>query len=48
MKRIKFNEETGDVAIQTETGFEILVRLHQNTEYTDYVNFYRINNRVYV
>ena len=38
MKQIKFNEETGSVTIQTETGFEILNRLHQNTEYTDYTN----------
>jgi len=48
MKTIKFNEETGSAVMETETGFEILVRLHQNTEYTDYTSFYRINNRIYV
>jgi len=48
MKSIKFNEETGDVIIQTETGFEVLTRLHQNTEYTDYTKFYTINSKVYV
>ena len=48
MKSIKFNEETSDVIIQTETGFEVLTRLHQNTEYTDYTKFYTINDKVYV
>ena len=48
MKQIKFNEETNSVTIQTETGFEILNRLHQNTEHTDYTTFYRINDRIYV
>ena len=48
MKSIKFNEETGDVIIQTETGFEVLNRLHQNTEYTDYTSFYTIKGKTYV
>ena len=48
MKQIKFNLETGSVTIETETGFEILNRLHQNTEYTDYTKFYRINDKIYV
>ena len=48
MKSIKFNEETGNVLIETDNGYQALTRLHQNTEYTDYTSFYTINGKTYV
>jgi hypothetical protein len=48
MKKIKFNTETGNVLIETDNGYQALTQLHQNTEYTDYTKFYRINDRIYV
>ena len=48
MKSIKFNEETGNVLIETDNGYQALTRLHQNTEYTDYTSFFTINGKVYV
>ena len=48
MKKIKFNLETGNVLIETDKGYQALTRLHQNTEYTDYTSFYRINDKIYV
>ena len=35
MKKIKFNQETGNALIETDNGYKVLTRLHQNTEYTD-------------
>jgi hypothetical protein len=48
MKSIKFNQETGNAVLETDNGYQVLTRLHQNTEYTDYTTFYRINDRIYV
>ena len=48
MKQIKFNQETGNVLLQTEKGYQVLTPLRQNIEYTDYTSFYRINNIIYV
>ena len=48
MKKIKFNQETGNAIIETDNGYKALTRLHQNTEYTDYLNWYTINDRIYV
>jgi hypothetical protein len=48
MKQIKFNEETGNVLLETDKGPQVLTRLHQNIEFTDYTTFYRINDRIYV
>ena len=48
MKKIKFNQETGNVLLEADKGYQVLTPLRQNIEYTDYTTFYRINNRVYV
>ena len=48
MKQIKFNEETGNVLLETDKGPQVLTRLRQNIEFTDYTTFYRINDRIYV
>jgi hypothetical protein len=48
MKQIKFNQETGNVLLETDKGYQVLTPLRQNIEYTDYTSFYRINNRIYV
>ena len=48
MKQIKFNQETGNVLLETDKGYQVLTPLHQNIEYTDYTSFYRINDRIYV
>ncbi len=48
MKKIKFNQETGNAIIETDNGYKSLTRLHQNVEYTDYINWYTINDRIYV
>jgi hypothetical protein len=48
MKKIKFNQETGNVLLETDKGYQALTRLHQNVEYTDYTNWYTINDRIYV
>ena len=48
MKKIKFNQETGNAIIETDNGYKALTRLNQNTEYTDYLNWYTINDRIYV
>ncbi len=48
MKRIKFNKETGGVLLETSKGYKNLTRLHENIEYTDYLNWYTINDRIYI
>jgi len=48
MKKIKFNQETGNAIIETDNGYKVLNRLNQNVEYTDYINWYTINDRIYV
>ena len=48
MKSIKFNQETGNVLLETDKGYQVLTPLRQNIEYTDYILFYRINDRIYV
>ena len=48
MKKIKFNQETGNVLLEEYKGYQVLTPLRQNIEYTDYTSFYRINNRIYV
>ena len=48
MKQIKFNQETGNVLLETDKGYQVLTPLRQNIEYTGYTSFYRINNRIYV
>ena len=48
MNKITFNTETGNAVLETSNGYQVLTRLHQNTEYTDYTTFYRINDRIYV
>ena len=48
MKKIKINTETGNAVLETSNGYQVLTRLHQNTEYTNYTKFYRINDRIYV
>ena len=48
MKKIKFNQETGNAVLETDKGCQVLTRLHQNVEYTDYTNWYTINDRIYV
>lgn len=48
MKKIKFNQETGNVLLEADKGYQVLTPLRQNTEYTDYTTFYRINDRIYV
>ena len=48
MKKIKFNQETGNAVLETDNGYQVLTPLRQNIEYTDYTSFYRINNRIYV
>ena len=47
MNKIKFNTETGNAVLETSNGYQVLTRLHQNTEYHDYTTFYRINDRIY-
>ena len=48
MKKIKFNQETGNVLLEAEKGYQVLTPLRQNIEYTDYTSFYLINDRIYV
>jgi len=48
MKQIKFNEETGNVLLEADKGYQVLTPLHQNVEYTDYTSWYTINGRIYV
>ena len=48
MKQIKFNQETGNVLLETDKGYQVLTPLRQNVEYTDYTNWYTINDRIYV
>jgi hypothetical protein len=48
MKKIKFNQETGNVLLEADKGYQVLTLLRQNIEYTDYTSFYRINDRIYV
>ena len=48
MKKIKFNQETSNVLLETDKGYQVLTPLHQNVEYTDYLNWYTINDRIYV
>ena len=40
MKKIKFNKETGNFLLETSKGYKTLTRLHENVEYTDYLNWY--------
>jgi len=48
MKKIKFNQETGNAVLETSNGYQVLTPLRQNIEYTEYTTFYRINDRIYV
>ncbi len=48
MKKIKFNQETGNVLLETDKGYQVLTPLRQNIEYTVYTSFYRINDKIYV
>ena len=48
MKKIKFNQETGNVLLEADKGCQVLTPLRQNIEYTEYTSFYRINDRIYV
>ena len=42
------NQETGNVLLETDKGYQVLTPLRQNIEYTEYTTFYRINDRIYV
>jgi hypothetical protein len=48
MKKIKFNKETGNFLLETSKGYKTLTRLHENVEYTDYLNWYTIKDRIYI
>jgi len=48
MKTIKFNKEKRTAQIETDNGYKTLTRLNENIEYTDYLNWYTINDRIYI
>ncbi len=48
MKKIKFNQETGNAIIETDNDYKLLTILHQNTEHTDYLILYNIYDRINV
>jgi len=48
MKTIKFNQEKKTARIETDNGYKTLIRLNENVEYTDYLNWYTINDRIYI